>query len=347
MGTAIVVVANEGDRLTPPALRAKPGAQRGDSSDTYVCPNAPGGLQYLSKTMGTEFAWAKPFEPEYLVLWGYDAGGCGCAKCAPGGVWGCNGYLKCAEAVALLGKKQLPGAKIILSTWLFDEKDWQGLREKFRNKPDWCALLMSDGRWCRVLPSIDGLPSVDFPEISMQGNWPWGGFGANLMPERLRAQWDHYKKQVEGGWPYSEGIFEDLNKVCCSQCYWGDQPAAEVIREYAGFEFSPAVADDVVKVVKILENNTASIDESTRGATDLVRQIDAKLPVQTRRSWRWRIVYLRAQINQEMLQLNKGKGLDSHGARLEGEVLKQAFRELTKIYHAENADPCMKPPVIR
>jgi hypothetical protein len=38
-----------------------------------------------------------------------------------------------------------PGAKIILSTWLFDPKEWNGLHEKFRNKSDWCDVLMSDG----------------------------------------------------------------------------------------------------------------------------------------------------------------------------------------------------------
>jgi hypothetical protein len=341
MGTAIVVIANEGDRLTPPAIRAKPGAERGDNSDTYLCVNAAGGLDYLRKVMSAEFAWVRAFEPEYLALWGHDPGGCGCARCAPGGVWGSNGYLQCAQAVALLGKQELPGAKIILSTWLFDPKEWEGLHAKFRDKPDWCDLLMSDGI------RAGGLPSVDFPEISMSGNYPWGGFGSNAMPATLRARWDRYKRQVEGGWPYSEGIFEDLNKICFSQWYWGDRPAADVIREYAAFEFSPAVADDVVKVVQILERNTTSINASTREAFALVRQIDAKLPVQARQTWRWRILYLRAQINQEMLERNPGKGLDSRGARLDSKVLQQAFRELTKIYHAENALEYMKPPVIQ
>ena len=337
VGTTIGVIANEGDWLTPPALCAKC-CQRGDYGERYICPNAPGGMDYLIKTMTAEFTWARAFQPEYLMLWGHDPGGCECANCAP---WGASGYLKCGQALALLGKKQFPGVKIVLSTWFFDGKEWQGLEEKFRNKPDWCDLLLSDGRL------VGGLPSVDFPEISMYGNDPWGGFGANIMIERLQTLWNQRKARVEGGWPYSEGIYEDMNKICCSQLYWQDRPAAETIKEYAAFEFAPAVADDVAKVVKILEKNTFSIDESARQAFELVREVDAKLPPRTRQSWRWRILYLRAELGKEMLERNKGKRFQYEGARLDSEVFKRAFSELTKIYHAEDAAGCVKPPAIK
>ena len=336
VGTTILVIANEGDQLTSPALREH--SQHDDYGKRYICPNAPGGMDCLTKVMTAEFAWAEAFQPEYLILWPHDPGGCECAQCAP---WGANGYLKCAQALALLGKKQLPGVKIILSTWWFNEKEWHGLEEKFRNKPDWCDVLMSDGRL------IGGLPSVEFPEISMYGNDPWGGFGANIMIARLWTLWNQRKERVERGWPYSEGIYEDMNKICCSQLYWQDRPVAETIKEYAAFEFSPAVADDVATVVKILEKNTFSIDESARQAFVRVRQIDAKLPVRTRQSWRWRILYLRAQLGKEMLERNKGKRFQYEGARLDSEVFKQAFSELKKIYHGENAAACVKPPVIK
>jgi hypothetical protein len=57
-----------------------------------------------------------------------------------------------------------------------------------------------------------------------------------------------------------------------------------------------------------------------------------------RKAWRWRILYLRALIDREMLR-TKGE--------LKSETLKQAFRELTTIYHAEEGHSMpIHPPVI-
>jgi hypothetical protein len=58
-----------------------------------------------------------------------------------------------------------------------------------------------------------------------------------------------------------------------------------------------------------------------------------------RTAWRWRIVYLRALIDKELFE-RKGKR--------EGDVLKAAFEELTRIYHAEKAHSMpIKPPQIK
>ena len=37
--------------------------------------------------------------------------------------------MKVAEQVAALARQKLPGTKIILSTWFFDEAEWQGLEK--------------------------------------------------------------------------------------------------------------------------------------------------------------------------------------------------------------------------
>ena len=182
MGTTIGVIANEGDWLTPPAPVRKH-SQRGDYGERYICPNAPGGMDCLTKVMTAEFAWAKAFQPEYLVLWPYDPGGCDMRRVAP---WGTNGYLKCAHALALLGKKQLPGVKIIVSTWFFDGAEWKGLQEKWRVQPGWADVVMAEGRG----DSPGGLPLVGFPEISMRGMSPWGGFGANPAPRYVNEEWN-------------------------------------------------------------------------------------------------------------------------------------------------------------
>ena len=62
--------------------------------------------------------------------------------------------------------------------------------------------------------------------------------------------------RLAGGFPYSEGIFEDLNKVIFAQCYWNsNQPVEATLKEYIAYECSPDVLDDVLKVIGTLENN--------------------------------------------------------------------------------------------
>jgi hypothetical protein len=185
------------------------------------------------------------------------------------------------------------------------------------------------------------LPLLNFPEISMWGQGPWGGYGANPLPARLQRLWNQTQRKLSGGTPYSEGIYEDINKAICSQFYWDPKrPAVETVREYAAFEFSPDVADDVVKVVEVFEKNhlRGQIGPSAEEAFERVKSIETKLTPRARAAWRWRIVYLRALIDHELLK--------THG-KLEGKTLRDAFRELTAIYHAEHAHSMpIRPPQI-
>ena len=98
-------------------------------------------------------------------------------------------------------------------------------------------------------------------------------------------------------------------------------------------------------LVEVLEQNhprnhpTRQIGPSAEEACRQAQQIDAKLTSQARSAWRWRILYLRALIDREMFR-TRGK--------LEGKALKDAFDELTEIYHAQNAHSMpIRPPQIR
>ena len=185
------------------------------------------------------------------------------------------------------------------------------------------------------------LPLLNFPEISMWGQDPWGGYGANPLPDRLQRLWNQTNRKLSGGTPYSEGIYEDINKAICGQFYWApERRAVATVREYAAFEFSPDVADDVVKVVEIFERNhlRGQLGPSAEEAFERVNRIKARLTSRARAAWRWRIVYLRALIDREMFRTR---------GRLEGKALRDAFRELTSIYHAERADSMpIRPPQI-
>ena len=97
---------------------------------------------------------------------------------------------------------------------------------------------------------------------------------------------------------------------------------------------------ELVKVVKLMEANwlPGNMDDRCLEAFKIVSKVDAQLTPQARTAWRWRIFYLRALLDSEMFQ-RQGK--------LEGDVMRDAFQELTRIYHAENAHPMsVKPPII-
>ncbi len=178
---------------------------------------------------------------------------------------------------------------MILSTWYFDRwanGDWEGITAKFKaKKPDWVDYILADNFEDYPRYPLDkgvpgGLPLLNFPDISMYGQYPWGGYGANPHPGRLQQRWDETKDKLSGGFPYSEGIYEDLNKVICLRLYWEpDRPAIEAVKEYAAFEFSPEVVDDVASAVKIFETNHLrdQVGESAVTAFQLLERADAKL----------------------------------------------------------------------
>jgi hypothetical protein len=183
------------------------------------------------------------------------------------------------------------------------------------------------------------LPLLNFPEISMWGNWPWGGVGAHPLPARFQRLWDQVKQAVEGGFPYSEGIYEDMNKAVVAQFYWDrDRSARSTLEEYIGYEFGSGVTQDVMTAIDILEASAgraqrkepADVD-AVRRACQLADDVDARLPGWARQNWRWEILRLRAVLDRERFA---GDGLETPAAEA-------AMARLIEIYHCqmETDDP--------
>ena len=354
LDVSFTVLSNEAYDNSPLELRADISGRRGGWYECDVCPSKPGSTEYVMGVLGQEFDWCADLRPRYVWIWPYDQGGCGCSQCQP---WGANGFLKIAESVAALARRKLPGVKIILSTWFFDEIEWQGLDKAFSAKEQWSDYVMAEGT-ARSMPG--GLPMVGFPEISMYKTFPWGGFGATPLPRLAQNQWNAVKQKSAGGFPYSEGIFDDITKVVFSQFYWNDRPATETLREYIAFEYSPVLVDEMVKVISILEQNhhlrwwpgelegvrldmnyfpsrgiQPQADPGAEEAYAIVQSVDGRLSPQARISWRWRVLYLRALLDAE-LKANGGAPNNK---------CNEAFAELISIYHAQCADPFVRPPV--
>jgi hypothetical protein len=340
---------NGGFTSTPKEMRCTPVPDplgRHGNFGVNLCPSKPAARAQLLKN------WAQLLDEfadpglDCITYWPYDEGGCGCQDCWP---WGARGYLSLSRAVTAVVRKKCPHIKVIVSTWTFDTPpagEWEALQKALADDRSWADYIQADAhedfpRFPLERGVPGGLPLLNFPEISMWGQSPWGGYGANPLPARLQRLWNQTQGKLSGGTPYSEGIYEDINKAICSQLYWDpERPAVETVREYAAFEYSPEIADDFVKVVEVFEKNhlRGQIGPSAEETFERVKSLETKLTPRARAAWRWRIVYLRALIDRELLK-TRGK--------LEGKALQAAFRELTAIYHAEHAHSMpIRPPQV-
>ncbi len=372
--------ANEAFASSPKELRSDFSfGNNGYKSDigaygVEICPNKPGGLDLILEYRRQMLEAFRGIQVGFFSLWPYDQGGCTCADCAP---WGSNGYLRASEAVAKLAKQYFPATKITLSTWYFDKNisgEWEGIDKRFaRNKPDWVDYIMADnfGSFPEYplkhgIPG--GLPAVGFPEISMQLMWPWGGWGANPRLNHWQNYWDRVRHLLAGGMAYSEGIYEDINKVIHLQhCWEGDRTSRDIAREYASYEFAPDCANEAVRLMEDLESSQdhsisqdAVISVLQNGgwevcrnslpviynqhnvknpqvAMQMARKIDERLTPGLRTAWRWRILWLRAALDEELFK-SKGRPTARSDAY---------FAELRRIYHADKAEWVVSAPGTR
>ncbi len=311
-------------------------ARRGNVNPR-ICPSQPGAMAWLEGRYEAYFTGYDDLGLDYVSTFPYDAGGCGCPDCWP---WGVKGFVEISRLFFAVARRHFPACQRVLATWCYDalgehEGEYAGLDRLLRDDASWVDYLMIDAhedfpRWPLEHGAPGGLPAVNFAEITMWGRYPWGGSGANPLPARFERLWRQGKGMMHGGFPYSEGIFEDINKVLTGHFYWDKEASAEeAVRAYVAYEFSPDVVDEVTEAIYLLERTYPAetrTPEDVRRAWALLEAADAKLPDYARTGWRWRILYLRALIDVE--ELAHGELTDRADAALE---------ELIAIYCAENA----------
>jgi hypothetical protein len=357
LDTGLLIIANEGYEASPLALRAQWAAQNGYHHEPVghfhveICPSQSGGSKLILREFEEKLRVFADIQPDYLVIWPYDVGGCTCADCAP---WGSNAFLPLAKAEADLYHRYVPQGKVILSTWYFDHYtsgEWDGLAKAFTPTPAWVDYLLADD-YGDAFPAYPleygapgGLPVIGFPEISMYHCYPWSGYGANPLPQHLQTI-------LRGGFPYSEGIYEDINKAICAQLYWDpDQPTDLTACQYLAYEFGPQVVEPVSRAIVMLERNLPrrivwdsggfrillEHSEDAAEAWQLIQQAEALLSPERRQCWRWRQIALRTLIDAE-LAASEGAGTAASEA---------AFEELTTLYHEQSGDHYVAPPTHR
>ena len=149
----------------------------------------------------------------------------------------------------------------------------------------------------------------------------------------------------DGGFPYSEGIFEDANKFICLGTYTGRYPDAfDALRAWVKFEFCcddeelyEAIRDTEVGLTRKLDEDSKnylapyrSVIEDTSKVSQVYKSLsyyNCALPEKIVSSRNFRMFYLRSLIDLEMVE-NDFKPLNSARCR-------EAMKEVDDISHVE------------
>ena len=362
MKTGIIIDPNQGAKSAPDELAADLSFDRygvRGKAGKNICLSKPGGQEYMETVYRAELEEFRDMGLDWLVTWPYDEGGCGCEKCRP---WGANGYLRGARVLIKCAKEYYPDIKTVISAWLFDdpedEGEYDGLYRALRDGEMPADMIMADSHDKFPLYPLTHekvRPVINFPEISMWKLFPWGGFGANPMPARFESFWRSAADILDGGMPYSEGMYEDISKIQCVGYYWNRKASyREILEEYFSYELSAQTARDAVELTEVIEKNHVAVGEEREPdrrdsdrAGELARSIDARLDERAKNSWRWRILYARGILDEkryawyfdhncggkaELWRLRHFSGV--YLAR--DEEAQELFRELRRLYHCCN-----------
>jgi hypothetical protein len=337
------------DRVPDPAYAAVPvpdtnPPRRGNVGDR-VCMTHPEGGRALRKVLERAMTAYEDVGLDFVIAFPYDEGGCGCPGCWP---WGAKGYVRFCKMCGDLARAKYPGCEFIAGTWCFDVREesdgeFDGFDTAVRADPGWCNRMMIDAHgdfpeWPLRHGSPGGLPVINFAEISMWGRWPWGASGANPYPQRLERIWKQSRHLMDGGTPYSEGRYEDINKVTCLSLFWNRNATAdEIVRDYVTVEFGPDVVADVAEAIRLLEENyPVNPPDATRAnrALALLEGAEPRMTAIARKAWRWRILMARAIIDAETAAHPKEVTARRNAA----------YEELIEIYCAQKAHCSVLPP---
>ncbi len=358
---SMLMLANEGFAGTPEAIRAENAVQNGYTAEpqgfyhTEICPSKPGGREELFRQRREMLAAFQDVDLQYVCYWPYDQGGCTCAGCAP---WGGNGFLRLLPEFRETVRAYFPQTEILLSTWFFDRNtmgEWQAMASLLKDGlPDGVSHIMS--YFFEELPEPlvrEGLhkriPFISFPEISMQGAQPWGGFGANPLPCFLEDR--ERDGLYRGGFPYSEGVFEDLNKWICLHRFAGiTTDSREAVKRYLKYTCCYDGEDlltAVMNMEKTLPRYVHTVDgvlhcdlyctEEMESIYQTVLACEEKIPLALRNRIPWRLLKIRATLDWQLLRCD---GIPSRSASCQA-----LLGELVEMYHAEQALSYVKPPI--
>ena len=373
---AMTTLANEAFKNSPKELRADWTSghdgyitELDDHYHLEICPSKKGGMEQILSDRRKMLEVFKEGNPDFVTIGPYDEGGCTCPDCAP---WGGNGYIRTLEALIPLYKEYFPDVTLVAEFWKFgaftgNDSEYELFYKAIEDgRLKDIKYLSAEPAYAEYAFKHDpGLPRIGFPEISMYGAWPWGGYGSNPMPGRMGRWWKECGQLLDGGFPYSEGIYEDLNKVIMLRQYRDNQHPTDTIREYLSYEFGLSgenlekITSAILDMEETLDRNYQfPIEKNSEGewrycpekathyypidhpqkAESIEKvfiEVHEGLSEEVRTNIKWQMLYLRAVIDAEIVR-NKFHRNDK---------LLEYFNTLVKLMHLENSGIWTSPDI--
>ena len=318
MQVGSLAVANEGFAYQPPPeLRADIRARHGGFYPfSQICPSQPGGLKMILENRRKTTELVGPLD--FYVHFPYDQGGCGCAQCthAPGR-WG-KKFLEIGPAIAAVVRERNPNVRVLVATWLMDAAERNLVYDLCDRGADWFQGVLTETDHARERVIDARYDWMVFPEISMFDCYfcSYGSNGANPAPLRMAKEAGAIARQGCGTTIYSEGIYEDVNKVVYQAKLWDPNRAvAEVLDEYSQYYFgTPNIAAGSQLIAglettwgpKALLQAEASTVHRLFAASE---RLGRRVPRHRDARDRWRLLRDRAAMDQLMKQAGPDRTL--------------------------------------
>ena len=286
-----------------------------------ICPSTEGGYEYIEELFGKILSFVADIGLDFIVYIAYDEGGCSCDKCWP---WAGRGYYDMTRRLSKFAKQHHPNLEFWLFTWYVGRGDdhrnewpslYQRLREDAAKGDEWVDYLLLETRddYDEVYyPVRNGQPTahtrlLTFPDVSMTGLTPWGGFGAVCTPELMKRWEAPFAPHCHGGYLYSEGIWDDINKAVMLGIYWDrSRSTDETLADYCGYEYPGVPQEDFIRLVNLIEASQSCTNRTTHKpcplsyceeAMEIAERVNEALPEKIRMYWKWRILYIRAYLD--------------------------------------------------
>lgn len=328
---------------------------------TELCPSREDGKRLIIQALQELLDAFRDTGVDYLTLWPYDQGGCSCQNCYP---WGGNGFYHLSRELAAIIKEQYPSTKVGISTWYFDHFtaipcEYEEFFKLAQKDPIWFDYIISNKDHPAMAPFKGKIPVISFPEISMAAT-PWGGYGAAPIPTKIAEKLDTYATYCNGCMVYSEGIFEDINKIIClEKCRDKTCDVHSIVREYCTMLVGKELSEELTELIFAMELTLPRSITNSKGENmeypaeppkelyiysihrkDLVRNIrdrflalHEKVSEEAKQDWRYEILYLRALGDDELCQ-NNG---------IPNDATDKIYTRLVEIFHAKQAGYFVSP----
>jgi len=264
----------------------------------------------------------------------YDRGGCHCNLCRP---WVKTGIKFIGEFHANTINEYFPQCEIYINDWHFektdgvDEVEWTKSYLKSSGS-DWVHGIHRDDRhaWDRWAGIDQNFEVITFFDISMIGGW--SGFGANPFPKRLDIFFSNMRANgINGGMAYTEGLFDDINKVLVLQHHWGEYSSESILKEYAKWYFNAdkKAQQTIAGILFDMESEWSDIYSNWNHhlttnpqlkIKNRVEKLEGSLSENIKAMWRWKLIHSRANIAQIATEISglKGSGFDQFVVKING-----------------------------